>query len=523
MFHMNKFNTLIIVFGLVGFLAYKNLKKTYKKFEKEDSKEIKENLTLPSEKVSAQDSRIFYYINVDRFIDGNKDNNQNVNINDLNAFHGGDVVGVVGALDYLSKMGVTDIVLSPLNQQVTTPLSQVSILNENFDVVPFSGMYSESVEQFEPSFGSFDELTTLINEANKKNILIHMAYNLNSVHQDSLMAFDPKTKIFFREDALACPNDTTPASECNLANSIDFKQGNPGTNRYLIDVANTVWLSRGIKGLFLLEGRGYDQTFLKALNDTNKESRGKNYLQTIIYNKLEGFKLREYLNNELISHIYAASFPETLSEFVLGNINFAQFNIYLYQLINQDISHNVILPISRYNKSFFSLIENNLSLYERALAITFTLGASPMFVDGDEFGLVRNPVEIADFPWGTNNVMPGKGRVQNINAYKIFNKYSALYQKYYQHFVGQYNSIVLSVQGAFCFEKRIIKTKETYTTNSLTCLNLSNEEKSFQLGGITENWGQALNIMNEESAPINQGILDVTLAPNEIKIFVPSN
>jgi hypothetical protein len=520
---MNKFNVLIVIFAVIGFMAYRNLKKTYKRFEKKDSQELKESLTLPSDKVSVEDSRIFYYINVDRFIDGKKDNNSNINIVDNNAFHGGDVIGIVGALDYLSKLGVTDIVLSPLNQQVTTPLSRVEIQNQEFDVVPFSGMYSENVDQMDPRFGTFDDLTTLINEANKKNILIHMAYNLNSVHQDSLMIYAPKTKIFFREDAGKCPNDLSPASNCNMPYAVDFNQNITETNKYLVDVANTVWLSRGLKGLFLLEGRGYEQAFLKQLNDENTKSRGKDYLQTIIYNKLDGFKLRQYLEKDLLTHIYAANFPEILSEFVLGNTSLRDFNIYLYQLINQDISHNIILPISRYNKSFHSFINTDIKLFERALAIVFTLGASPMFVDGDEFGVMRNPTEISDFPWGNNNVQPGKGKSQNIEAFKIFNKYSALYQKYYQNFVGQYNSIILSVAGVYCFEKRIIKSESEYTTNSLTCMNLTDAEKSLQLGGITSNWTQALEILKNQKEPLDQGILNVNLAPNEIKIFVPSN
>jgi hypothetical protein len=63
-----------------------------------------------------------------------------------------------------------------------------------------------------------------------------------------------------------------------------------------------------------------------------------------------------------------------------------------------------------------------------------------MFVDGDEFGLVRTPTEIiADFPMGSIIMfMPGKGQSQNIEAFKIFNKLTlkALHQKYCQQLCG---------------------------------------------------------------------------------------
>lgn len=189
---MNKFNLLIIVFAGVGFFAYKNLKQTYKKFEKEDSKETKQALNLPSQTLKSADSRLFYYINVDRFIDGNKENNKNIDLNSSNHFHGGDIIGIVGALDYLSKLGVTDIVLSPLNQQITTPTTQIKIGNQLMNIVPFSGMYSESVETIEPRFGTVDNLTTFINEANKKNIFVHLTLNL-------LRAFSMILIIGFKE------------------------------------------------------------------------------------------------------------------------------------------------------------------------------------------------------------------------------------------------------------------------------------------------------------------------------------
>jgi len=519
---MNKFNLLILVFAVIGFFAYRNLKQTYKKFEKEDSTETKEALNIPSQNLKTADSRLFYYINVDRFIDGNKENNKNINLNTLNSFHGGDIIGIVGALDYLSKLGVTDIVLSPLNQQITTPTTQIKIGNNYMNIVPFSGMYSESVETMEPRFGNMDELTTFINEANKKNIFVHLTLNLNSVHLDSLTPFSPKKQSLFRQNAQPCDQSTNYSSDCALNNTIDYNHNDVETTRYLYDVLNSVWLSKGFKGVFLLEGRGYYQSFLSLLNREIKKSRGEDYLQTIIYQGIDGSELNTYKEKELITHLYSDKYSTLLSQLLKNETNNVPFHMAMTSLISQDISHHIILAFSHYNQSFASLTNNNSELYEKALAITFSLGASPLFVDGDEFGVSRTPQDFKDFPWGRNPIMPGQGQLQNITVFKTFNQYSELYKKYNTSFVGQYNSIPLSVRDAICFEKRITRKPNDYTTNSITCVNLSNEDKSFELGGLTSNWQKgALNIIDGHSNDVTEGKLQVSLAPHQSMIFIP--
>ncbi|MBO1914414.1 hypothetical protein J4G37_57550, partial [Microvirga sp. 3-52] len=53
-----------------------------------------------------QDESI-YDLLVDRFNDGNYDNNEGVNPRDLNAFSGGDFAGITLKMEYLVDMGFT--------------------------------------------------------------------------------------------------------------------------------------------------------------------------------------------------------------------------------------------------------------------------------------------------------------------------------------------------------------------------------------------------------------------------------
>ena len=66
-----------------------------------------------------------YFIVVDRFCDGNPQNNQGINSQlydsqkkEWGKYWGGDLQGVINKLDYLKNMGVTAIWLTPLFEQV---------------------------------------------------------------------------------------------------------------------------------------------------------------------------------------------------------------------------------------------------------------------------------------------------------------------------------------------------------------------------------------------------------------------
>ena len=57
--------------------------------------------------------QILYFVLLDRFYDGNKQNCINIDKKDLQAFHGGDIAGLEQKLDYLEELGITGIWVSP--------------------------------------------------------------------------------------------------------------------------------------------------------------------------------------------------------------------------------------------------------------------------------------------------------------------------------------------------------------------------------------------------------------------------
>ena len=57
--------------------------------------------------------QVIYQIMVDRFADGDQNNNMNVQPSVPGKFHGGDWQGIIDHLDYLKDLGVTALWISP--------------------------------------------------------------------------------------------------------------------------------------------------------------------------------------------------------------------------------------------------------------------------------------------------------------------------------------------------------------------------------------------------------------------------
>ena len=97
----------------------------------------KNNRTLQDESI--------YDLLVDRFNDGNYNNNENANPRDLNEFTGGDFAGITLKLDYLVEMGFTLVSIGPV-----------------FSTATYDGNEVLDYEMLEPHFGTEEEFTDMI-------------------------------------------------------------------------------------------------------------------------------------------------------------------------------------------------------------------------------------------------------------------------------------------------------------------------------------------------------------------------
>ncbi|GAB2533203.1 alpha-amylase family glycosyl hydrolase [Gracilibacillus alcaliphilus] len=126
-------------------------------------------LLLPflSAEATEQNDEKMYYILVDRFNNGDSSNDIDINIEDPQAYHGGDLQGIIKKLDHFQDMGITVINLSPVMEAGSY---------HGFDVV--------EPQNVNPHFGDVAVLQQLVSEAHEKDIKVILDFVLTHVSEE---------------------------------------------------------------------------------------------------------------------------------------------------------------------------------------------------------------------------------------------------------------------------------------------------------------------------------------------------
>lgn len=132
-------------------------------------------------------AQIIYFMLVDRFKNGNPDNDHPMNRPDVKPkadYQGGDLAGIKQEIDadYFNRLGVNTLWVSPLNQNPLEPYGYNPLVDTKF--AGYHGYWPISSSQVDFRFGTNDELKELVADAHNHGINILLDYVANHVHQD---------------------------------------------------------------------------------------------------------------------------------------------------------------------------------------------------------------------------------------------------------------------------------------------------------------------------------------------------
>jgi alpha-amylase len=116
---------------------------------------------------------VIYQILVDRFEDGDVNNNFNVDLRKESAYHGGDWQGIIDRLDYLEDLGITAIWISPVVRNV----------EEDAGFASYHGYWTQSFLETNLHFGDLSKLQGLIHACHERNIKVILDVVTNHVGQ----------------------------------------------------------------------------------------------------------------------------------------------------------------------------------------------------------------------------------------------------------------------------------------------------------------------------------------------------
>lgn len=119
-----------------------------------------------------------YFIMVDRFADGDPSNNRDVDRSDPQAWHGGDLQGVLDRLGHLQDLGVKTVWLSPIF---------ASRSDKFFEWGAFHGYWVEDLGRVDPRFGDRDLLARLSAALHSRGMRLYMDMVFNHVAMDGAL------------------------------------------------------------------------------------------------------------------------------------------------------------------------------------------------------------------------------------------------------------------------------------------------------------------------------------------------
>jgi hypothetical protein len=131
--------------------------------------------SAPAASASARPAGI-YFVMVDRFDNGDRSNDGAIDPNDPHAFHGGDLAGLIGRLDWIRSLGFDTVWLSPISKMRTEPWHGYGA---------FHGYWTYELGALEPRFGDELLLARLRSELDRRGMKLVLDLVLNHVGPDA--------------------------------------------------------------------------------------------------------------------------------------------------------------------------------------------------------------------------------------------------------------------------------------------------------------------------------------------------
>ncbi|MCE3199938.1 pullulanase [Paenibacillus sonchi] len=189
------------------------------------------------------DEARIYFALTDRFRDGDAANNADVDTTHPEAYHGGDFRGLIDSLDYLQKLGINTLWITPVVDNID--------FNKGADFggtqYGYHGYWAKDFTQLDEHLGDMATFKELIEKAHDKGIKImvdvvlnHAGYGLKAEDNYPGVTAEDKARFdgMLRKDGVSA--DTDPIKG-ELAGLPDFKTEDPAVRQTLIDW-QTGWL-----------------------------------------------------------------------------------------------------------------------------------------------------------------------------------------------------------------------------------------------------------------------------------------
>lgn len=210
---------------------------------------------------------IIYFVMTDRFSDGDKTNNMDVNLDDPKRYHGGDLQGIINNLDYIKDIGASSVWITPVMTNQT----------EFFDSEGYHGYWPIDFYNTDPHVGSMEKFEELVSKAHDKDLKIILDIPLNHTAWEHPLYKDPEKKDWFHHIGdIQDFDDPYQAENGSLFGLPDLAQENPEVYDYLMNVSK-FWIDKGIDGFRLDAVKNVPASFWSKFSNEVHDYAGKDF------------------------------------------------------------------------------------------------------------------------------------------------------------------------------------------------------------------------------------------------------
>lgn len=445
-------------------------------------------ITLPTganaNEPSSIKDEIFYDILIDRFNNGKQAPSEQVDVNNLYTYNGGDIKGITLMLDMIEEHGFTTISLSPLMENAPEG---------------YHGYWIEDFYQVEEEFGTIDELIELVEEAHKRDIKVVMELVTNYVATSSPLVKDKSKEDWFTE-VQATPNSSTDW----LNKVVQFDHSNKDVEQYLIDIAH-YWIDEtNIDGYVIHAADQLPNYFLETLTEEIKSVHPNFYL---VAKSLQGDPIEDLCTIEQLDAVADETLLIDIQE-VFAHVDTPISQ--LYDQSNETECETMLLFADNKQSARFSNIvadegRNAVTSWTLALAYLYLTPGVPNIYQGSEI-----PMYGPGFP---ENQMLIDSISADPDLKKVYERFSATRQMFPALVDGDFEQVATD-QG-FSLFKRTLDDETVYFG-----INNDSESRVVKLDTIHEDY-QLRGLFHDDTIRMNDdGQFIISLSRESAEVFM---
>lgn len=439
------------------------------------------------------DEAVIYMTCTDRFFDGNKSNNKKYNKTDeydpdgALSYHGGDFAGLEQKLDYLDKLGVNTIWITPIveNSDTTTEDAQKNTISST----GYHGYWASNFTALNPHLGTEAEFKELISAVHAHGmklmvdvVLNHAGYDTENYFNTVLEGKDGKKVSMIRDDSNTVTGDDVYASLSGLP---DFVTENADVRNQLVQW-QTEWMTKYNIDYYRVDTvKHVDATtwaaFKNALTKANPNFKMIGEYMGAGYANTAG-----ELGTGTMDSLLDFDFNDKAEAFVTGDINSVES---FFQSRNASIDNTATMGGFLSSHDEDSLVdklgaeknlteEEALKVFKVAAALQLTAKGQAVVYYGEEIGqhgLNNYPIQSNryDFDWNQVDTQTADANSM-LNHYKkllsIRNEYKKLFAR------GDRSSVLVSDKDGYD-----VFTRSYNGTKLYVGLNIKDENQTISI------------------------------------------